>query len=79
MRNLSVATTVIAFVGIVGVDKAVANGGMGDPSAHQRQIQEICAAQKRGEIPGYPSGCPLWDLDPPVQPRNARQSLYSRK
>jgi hypothetical protein len=69
MRKLLVLAIVISFVGFTGVGQAVANGNMGDPSAHQRQIQETCDAQRRGEIPGYPSACPSWAIDTPVQPR----------
>jgi len=72
MRKLSVVAIVIAFVGVVGVGKAGANGGMGDPSVHQKEIQANCEAQRRGELPGYPSACPSWALDTPVQPRLSR-------
>jgi hypothetical protein len=72
MRKLLVLAIVISFVGFTGVGQAVANGNMGDPSAHQRQIQETCDAQRRGEIPGYPSACPSWAIDPQVQPRLSR-------
>jgi hypothetical protein len=72
MRKLSVLAIVMAFVGLAGVGPAAANGNMGDPSAHQRQIQETCDAQRRGEIPGYPSACPSWAIDAPVQPRLSR-------
>jgi hypothetical protein len=67
MRKLSVVAIVIAFVGFTGVGRAVANGNMGDPSAHQRQIQENCDAQRRGEYPSYPNACPSWAIDKPVQ------------
>ena len=66
MRRLSILATVLAFVGFAGVDRAAANGNMGDAGAHQREIQAICDRQKRGEIPGYPSGCPSWAIDTPV-------------
>jgi hypothetical protein len=69
MRKLSLVAMFMAFAGFAGVGQAVANGNMGDPSAHQRQIQENCDAQRRGEIPGYPSACPSWAIDTPVQPR----------
>lgn len=73
MRKLSVLAIVVAFVGFAGVGPAAANGGaMGDPSAHQREIQATCDAQRRGEIRGYPSGCPSWDIDPAVQRRSSR-------
>jgi hypothetical protein len=70
MRKLSVVAIVMAFVGFAS--EAAANGGMGDPSQHQRDIQSTCDAQRRGEIPGYPSGCPSWAIDSPVQSRNGR-------
>jgi hypothetical protein len=67
MRKLSGVAIVIAFVGFAGAGQAMANGNMGDPSAHQRQIQETCEAQRRGEYPGYPNACPSWATDKPVQ------------
>jgi hypothetical protein len=67
MRTLWLGAIVLSLVGFAGVGGAVANGNMGDPSAHQRQIQETCDAQRRGEIPGYPGACPSWATDPPVQ------------
>lgn len=72
MRKLSVMELLISFVGFADVGQAMANGNMGDPSAHQRQIQENCDAQRRGEIPGYPNACPSWAIDTPVQPRLSR-------
>jgi hypothetical protein len=69
MRKLSILATVLD-IAIAGAGPAIAGGGMGDPSAHQRQIQETCDKQRRGEIPGYPSGCPSWAL--PVDSRTSR-------
>jgi hypothetical protein len=67
MRNVSIVAAAAVFVGLAGVGQAVANGSsMGDPSVHQREIQERCAAQKRGELPPYPNACPSWDADTPV-------------
>ncbi len=67
MRKFSVVAIVIAFAGFAGVGQAVANGNMGDSSAHMRQIQETCEAQRRGEYPSYHNACPSWATDKPVQ------------
>jgi hypothetical protein len=72
MRRFSIFATGLAFLGFAGADGAAAAGNMGDPSAHQRELQEICDKQKRGEIPGYPSGCPSWDIDPPANSKASR-------
>jgi len=67
MRNLSFVVIIMAVVGLASVGQAAANGNMGDPSAHMRQMEETCAAQKRGEYPKDHNACPSWDIDKPVQ------------
>ncbi len=40
-------------------------GGMGDPSAHIKEMNAICEKQKRGEGPLYPNLClPEYPLAP---------------
>ena len=57
MRNFSIVAIVAASVGFASVGQAVANGGMGDPSASMRAQQEICDEQRRGEYPRYHDAC----------------------
>ena len=57
MRNMSIVAIVAATVGFASAGQAVAGGGMGDVSAHMRQDQAICDAQRRGEYPRYHNAC----------------------
>ncbi len=70
MRKLSIVAIVLAS-GLAGVSPSLANsgsGGMGDPSAHMRYMQEICDQQRRGEYPRYHDAC-LPDYQPQVYQR----------
>ena len=68
MRTISIVALIAVFVGVVSAGEAVANsGGMGDPSAHMRRIEEVCQAQRRGEYPPYPNVCPSWYVDRTVR------------
>ena len=59
MRIFSIVALVAASVGVASVGNAVAGnmGGMGDVSAHMREDQAICDAQRRGEYPRYHNAC----------------------
>ena len=57
MRNFSIVAIVAASIGFASVGQAVANGGMGDPSASMRAMRAICDAQRRGEYPRYYDAC----------------------
>jgi hypothetical protein len=73
MRKVLHAAAFIGLASLAGAGQVRANsGGMGDPSVHQRQIQENCDKQRRGEIPGYPSACPSWAIASPAQSGNWR-------
>ena len=67
MRKISIVAMAMALAGFAGGGQAAAAGNMGDPSAHMRQMEETCAAQRRGEYPNYHNACPSWDTDKPVQ------------
>ena len=62
LRILQVAS-IFAAVAFVGAGPAAAGGGMGDVSAHMKEINAICDAQRRGEAPPTPNMC-LPELPP---------------
>jgi hypothetical protein len=67
MRKVSIVAMLAFVTGLSGVGPSVASsGGMGDPSAHMRYMQEICDAQKRGEYPRYHEACLPDDRGPPL-------------
>jgi hypothetical protein len=70
MRKVSIVAMVALMAGLSGVGPSFANGsgtgGMGDPSAHMRRMQEICDLQKRGEYPRYHEACLPDDMGPPL-------------
>jgi hypothetical protein len=58
MIRFSMAAIGAAWVCVSGVGPAfAASGGMGDPSAHTRELNAICDAQRRGEYPRYHEAC----------------------
>ena len=57
MRIFSITAIVLASVGFASLGQAIANGGMGDPSASMRAEQALCDAQRRGEYPRYHDAC----------------------
>ena len=57
MGNTSIIAIIAASVGFASVGPAVAMGGMGDPSANMRHVQEICDKQRCGEYPPNPTAC----------------------
>ncbi len=66
MRNLSVLAILALATGLSGAGPSYAAGGMGDPSAHMRYMQEICNLQKSGQYPRDHNACLPDDLGPPV-------------
>jgi len=56
-RNVQKMIISMAIVGFVGVGSAAAGGGMGDVNAHVKELNAICDAQRRGEVPATPSLC----------------------
>ena len=57
MRKSSILALAAIAAALSSPGPAAANGGMGDSSAHVREMQAICEAQKRGEIPRNPDAC----------------------
>lgn len=66
MGKFSIIAIATALVGFASIAPAVAAGGMGDPSANTRKIQEICDQQRRGEYPRYFNACPAYLADSPL-------------
>jgi hypothetical protein len=56
MRKSLNLVTLFAVFGLIGAGAALA-GGMGDPSAHIKELNAICDLQRRGEGPLTPNMC----------------------
>jgi hypothetical protein len=67
MRKLLIGV----LLAIAGVGPALA-GGMGDPSAHIKDMNRICEMQKRGEGPLSPNLCLPEYPPPPVETQRRR-------
>ncbi len=57
MRKIIVVSVLAAAIGLLGAAPAFAGGGMGDPSAHLKEMNAICELQKRGQAPRNPDVC----------------------
>ena len=57
MSKYILAAWLCAPVFLVVCGPAQANG-MGDPSAHIREMNALCEKQRRGEAPAHPDACP---------------------
>ncbi len=57
MRKLVAGFLIVATFGLLGAAPAFAGGGMGDPSAHLKEMNAICELQKRGQAPRNPDVC----------------------
>jgi len=65
MRKFSILTLALLTAGLAGATPSFA-GGMGDPSAHMRYMQQICDAQKAGAYPRDHQACLPDDMGPPI-------------